>query len=379
MSEDSKIIDWLRLINTEGIGAVGFAKYISAYGSATCALDFLTSRGKKVPSVAWAQKEMEHAFDLNVHILLKDDELYPQQLLSLKDAPPVLYAKGNLNLTNSSPTIAIVGSRNASLNSYQLTQKIAFDLSEQQVLVISGMARGIDSAAHNGALTAQNGKGTTIAVLGTGIDQIYPPENKNLYNKIAEQGLLLSEMPFESAALTGSFPRRNRIVAGMSCGVLITEASEKSGSLITARYATEQHKTLFAVPGSPSDARAGGTNALLRSGACWAENAQDVLKVIKSPTFRQTAPCMHTDFGDLFTKPLDNSVKTTDIPTCSMSGIEAFLSTDPVDIDEIIRYSQLDTATVSMQLLDLEMQGKIIRLPGNKISLNGNKEKEHKQ
>lgn len=371
MANISQIIDCLRLINTEGIGAVSYAKFIKTYGTAAASLAFLSKQNKKIPSLNWAEKEIELSQKYNVRILLTDDEDYPLLLKNLHDAPPVLYAKGKTELLNAQPAVAVVGSRNASLNARKLTEKIAFDLTEKNVLIISGMARGIDAAAHNGALEACSGHGSTIAVLGTGIDKIYPPENSNLYHLIENQGLLLSEVSFNSSATAANFPRRNRIVAGLSAGVLVTEASEKSGSLITAKFGAAQNKLLFAIPGNPLDPRAAGTNRLLKSGAVLTESAEDILKVLNSPQNILSKPKPADFCGDLFTNALDNCTKTTDISTNPKYPIEDFLSAEPADIDEIIRCSELDTATVMMQILDLEMEGKIIRLPGNKIALSG--------
>ena len=379
MLRRDEISDWLRLINTDGIGAVGSAKLMAAHGTAGAALEFLAAGGKKIPSREWAEREMAQADEQQVKIILKKDSLYPQSLLQIHDAPPVLYVKGQLRLLSARKAIAVVGSRSASLNARRLTEKIAYDLSESQVLVVSGMARGIDAAAHLGAMEAQNGKGPTVAVLGTGIDRIYPPENRDLYYRIAEQGLLLTEVPFAGEAVAAGFPRRNRIVAGLSRGVLVTEASEKSGSLITARFAAKQKKTIFAVPGSPSDPRAAGPNRLLKAGAVLTEKAEDILKMLKNTANSPAAENLSGFCGDLFTKPLDNYAKTADIPTCPHLPIADFLSAAPADIDEIIRCSGLDAATVMMQILDLELSGRIIRLPGNKIALSGSKKEENRQ
>lgn len=379
MLRENEISDWLRLINTDGIGAVGFAKLTAAHGSAGAALEFLTERGKKIPSREWAEQEIARAAGQQVEIILKKDALYPQNLLQIRDAPPVLYAKGRLRLLSERRAVAVVGSRNASLNARGLTKKIAYELSEQRILIVSGMARGIDAAAHMGAMEALNGKGPTIAVLGTGIDRIYPPENRDLYHRIAEQGLLLTEVPFAGEALAAAFPRRNRIVAGLSRGVLVTEASEKSGSLITARFAAEQKKLIFAVPGSPSDMRAAGPNRLLKAGAVLTEKAEDVIAALKNAPDNPPDGNLSGFCGDLFTKALDNCSKTADIPTCPHLPITDCLSTAPADIDEIIRSSGLDTATVMMQILDLELSGRIIRLPGNKIALSGSEKEENRQ
>ena len=366
MADAKEIFDWLKLANTDGVGAVTFTKLLSEYGSAEAALDFWQSRGHKLADDTWVENEIAAAERDNITVILQKDEIYPQKLRQTHDAPPILYAKGNIKLLKTSKSLAIVGSRNASLNARDLTAKIACELAEENILIVSGMARGIDTAAHIGALRSHRGTGPTIAVLGTGVDTVYPPENDKLYHQIAEQGLLLSEMPLSSVALGGSFPRRNRIISGLSDGVLVTAASEKSGSLITARFAAEQKRTLFAVPGSPSDPRAAGPNRLIRAGAVMVESADDIIRNLSSA---DNLP-LQTDFcGDLFTKPLDNYVKTVDIPDYPQNRIEEFLSTEPADIDEIIRASGLDTATVMMQILDLEISGRLIRLPGNRVVL----------
>ncbi len=373
MSSSQEICNWLRLANTDGIGAITFTKLLRNYGSVADVLCVLEKNGKIIPSQFWAEDQLANAEQQNINIILKQDDIYPQKLKSLRDAPPILYAKGNLSLISLSPSVAIVGSRNASLNARHLTSEIAFDLTEKHILVISGMARGIDSASHLGALDALEHNGPTIAVLGTGVDVIYPPENHDLYQRIAKQGLLLSELPLGSSAVGSSFPRRNRIISALSDGVLVSEASEKSGSLITAHFAIEQNKILFAIPGSPSDPRSAGPNRLLRAGAHMVENADDIIKVINTAPADNSLKELPNFSADLFTMPLDNSPKTTNIPTDRKLEIEEFLSTDAVDIDELIRASGLDTATVMMQIVDLELKGQVMRLPGNKISLNGKK------
>ena len=373
MASPQEIYDWLRLVNTDGIGAITFAKLIRNYGSVAEALKILEKNGRKLPTQTWAETEFLNAERQNIKIILKCDNIYPQNLLALRDAPPILYAKGNLNLLSLAPPVAIVGSRNASLNARQITTKIAFDLTEKHILVISGMARGIDSSAHLGALEALDNCGPTIAVLGTGVDIIYPPENSDLYHRISEQGLILSEMPLGNSALGSSFPRRNRIISALSNGVLVSEASEKSGSLITANFAIKQQKQIFAIPGSPSDPRSAGPNKLLRAGAHMVETADDIIQVINTSSQNNSLKELPLFSDDLFTMPLDNSSKTTNIPTDRKLEIEEFLSTDAVNIDELIRVSGLDTATVMMQIVDLEMEGRIIRMPGNKIALNGKK------
>ena len=368
MTADDDIAARLQLINTEGIGPVGFKRLLARFGSAEEALRE-TAAKKKVPSRQWAEEELERVRSFGAIVLSSADPRYPQKLSELDDAPPLLYVKGNIALLNHRPAVAVVGTRNATIIGRKLTSKISFELTENDVLIVSGMARGIDAAAHKGAMYAKERRGPTIAVLGTGIDRIYPPENEELYHQIGEQGLLVSEYPMGTIAQSGNFPRRNRIVAA-----LVAEATGKSGSLITARMAADRNRLIFAIPGSPGEARSEGPNSLLRRGALWAENAADILNVLNSKI--RPEPLRPTDGGecDLFTKTLDNLQKTADIPpvkNCDKNSILAYLSAEGTDTDEIIRSSGLDAPSVAMLLIELEMEDKIIRLPGNKIALTG--------
>ena len=373
MAKNGDILSRLRLINADGIGPVGFRRLLSRFGSAENALREIAGK-KQLPSPEWAEEERERAAAFGAEILTDDDPRYPQALLELKDAPPVLYAKGRLDLLNHRPAVAVVGTRNATIVGRKLTSRIAYELTENDTLVVSGMARGIDAAAHKGAMYAKQQKGPTIAVLGTGIDKIYPAENENLYRQISEQGLLLSEYPMGTLPQSGNFPRRNRLVAGLAQAVLVAEATRKSGSLITAHLAADGGRTVFAVPGSPGEARSEGPNFLLRHGALWAENANDILTVLSQKTKPEPLKIPSFDKCDLFTNPLDNFQKTADIPPVkenTKGSILEYLSAEGVDTDEIIRSSGLDAPTVAMLLIELEMEDKIIRLPGNKIALTG--------
>ena len=253
MTADDDIAARLQLINTEGIGPVGFKRLLARFGSAEEALRE-TAAKKKVPSRQWAEEELERVRSFGAVVLSSADPRYPQKLSELDDAPPLLYVKGNIALLNHRPAVAVVGTRNATIIGRKLTSKISFELTENDVLIVSGMARGIDAAAHKGAMYAKERRGPTIAVLGTGIDRIYPPENEELYHQIGEQGLLVSEYPMGTIAQSGNFPRRNRIVAALSEAVLVAEATGKSGSLITARMAADRNRLIFAIPGSPGEA-----------------------------------------------------------------------------------------------------------------------------
>lgn len=375
MRANPSLIARLRLINTEGIGPVGYKKLVLRFGSAEAALNDVIHK-KNVPSEEWAKDEIARAEAAGVEIVADDDRRYPQALLALKDAPPLLYAKGNIELFNHRPMLAVVGTRNASIAGRRFASRMAFELTENNVLIVSGMARGIDSAAHKGALYARGQRGPTVAVLGTGIDLVYPLENENLYRQIAEQGLLVSEYPLGTAAQSGNFPRRNRIVAGMANGVLVTEATQKSGSLITARFAADNGRTVFAVPGAPGDARSEGPNFLLRHGALWTEKAGDITTAFSALPSSPLPRSTERQSADLFTMPLDNLQKSVDIPPIKSrdkNTLLTYLSAEGVDADELIRSSGLDAPTVALLLIELEIEEKIIRLPGNKIALTGKK------
>lgn len=268
--------------------------------------------------------------------------------------------------------MAIVGARNASINGRKIASRIAYDLTENDVLIISGMARGIDSAAHKGAMYAKNKLGPTIAVLGTGIDVVYPAENKDIYKMIAEQGLIISELPFGTAAQISTFPRRNRIISALSAGTLVVEASLHSGSLITAKCALEQGKDIFAVPGSPLENRSQGPNHLIKEGAVLTENAEDILNILSINQNRQIKS------AQLSLKPLDkveNRVNISDIKISeplpnkenNLPLIE-LITFEGVDIDELLRSSGLMQADFFSQLLDLEFSGKIERQVGNRVA-----------
>ena len=272
---------------------------------------------------------------------------------------------------NSPLTLAVVGARNASINGRKTAAKIACELTSNQVLIISGMARGIDSAAHKGALHALNQQGPTLAVLGTGVDVVYPPENQDLYQKIIDNGAVISEFPLGTGPQPNNFPRRNRIVAALAQGTLVVEATARSGSLITARLALEQGRDIFAVPGSPLDQRAQGPNRLIKDGANLVESAEDILNILLLNNNRRIRPFIKPRTQDLFAAPIDISEKTADIPQQSSAAdsLLNLLDFEGVYVDEIIRRSGLDASSLSLLLLELEMDGKIERRAGNKVAL----------
>lgn len=370
MANTEEILDYLQLINTENIGPKTFIQLLNKYGSIKEALLNLPTKFSLF-SREKAQRELELAQHLGVQILTSHSPEYPQSLLNIPDYPPVLYAKGNIKLLNSSLSLAIVGSRNASINGRKLASKIAHDLTNQEVTIISGMARGIDTAAHKGAMYAQEQQGATIAVLGTGVDIPYPAENKEIYEQICHQGCVVSEFPLGTTPQATNFPRRNRIISGLSNGVLVVEANLHSGSLITAYTSAEQGRDVMAIPGSPLDGRAQGTNKLIKDGAYLVENADDIAEILRTSQISDAPHRQMTIQEDLFTTPLDNEIKTDNIPEHknSSSAVIDFLTTEGVYVDEIIQTSGLDSAIVNAELLYLELEGKIVRQPGNKVAL----------
>lgn len=368
MAAREEIIAALRLINTPKIGAKSFYRLVGEYGSAAAAVQALANGAKYQP---WGEKQAENelktAERLGVAILLADDDAYPPVLRQTPNAPPVLYVKGNLNALHYNKAVAIVGARSASINGRKTAAKIAYDLTEQGGCVISGMARGIDTSAHKGAMFACQETGATIAVLGTGVDVIYPPENKLLYEQIAINGCVISEMPFGTQATANQFPRRNRIVAAMSEAVLVIEAGLKSGSLITAQFAAEQKKMLFAVPGTPGESRSLGSNHLIKEGAVLVETAADILPFLKGNKVSELKQKEIPKQKVLVFENNDaNFSKQKNRPT----GLIDFLTVDGISIDELIRLSGKDASTIAMEILELELSGIAERRPGNKIALN---------
>lgn len=372
MVSDDDILDYLQLINTENIGHKTFFQLLDKFGSVKEALQNLPPRYTLYDRTK-AKEELSLAKHLGVKILTSHSPEYPQSLLSIEDYPPILYARGHTELLNNHLCLAMVGARNASINGRKLAAQIAYDLTQQGIVIVSGMARGIDSSSHKGAMHANQKQGPTIAVLGTGIDIPYPSENKELYEQICQQGCLISEFPLGTSPQPHNFPRRNRIISGLSSAVLVAEANLHSGSLITAYTAAEQGRDVMAVPGSPLDGRSKGTNKLIKEGAYLVEDAGDILDILQN-NYTQTRHLEPQQ--NLFTHPLDNKTKTDNIPqeekeeetTTSMAVID-FLTPDGVYVDELIEISGLDSATVNAELLYLELEGKITRQAGNKVAL----------
>ena len=363
------LVNILRLLNTDGIGPVTFYKLLEKHGNIPAALEAISAK-KTVYSQDQAEQLLADAEKKNVKIIPYTSPEYPQTLLQISDAPPVIYALGNTELLNYPYSVAIVGARNASIAGRKIASRIAYDLTQADVLVVSGMARGIDAAAHKGALYAKQQQGPTVAVLGTGVDEIYPAENTELYQDICRQGLAVSEFAPGTKAQVSNFPRRNRIISALTQGILVAEASLNSGSLITARLALEQGKDIFAVPGSPLENRAAGPNRLIKEGAILTESAEDILNVLSISQNRQ----IKIKQTELF--PLDkakNNVnisehKNTEKSNSDNINLLDLISYEGVDIDVLLRTSQLSQADFFSQILDLEFSGKIQRQAGNKVA-----------
>lgn len=362
---DAERLDWLRLIRTENVGPVTFHRLIEQYGTARKAIEVLPDLARRggrvkplrVPPKAEAEREMEANARVGARLLCSCEPDYPEPLAAVDDAPPVISVLGHAHLLKRR-TIAMVGARNASLNGRKFAEGLARDLGSAGLLVASGLARGIDTAAHRGAL----GSGTAAVVAG-GVDVVYPEENEGLYRDIAAQGVVVAECAVGTTPQARHFPRRNRVISGLSLGVVVVEAAMKSGSLITARMALEQGREVFAVPGSPLDPRCKGTNNLLRQGATLVEDADDVLRVFQ----HLTAPPL-AERKDLFSFARPVVPDESEVVRARAIVIEN-LSPTPVAIDELVRGCQLSPPVVLTVVLELELAGRVQRLPGNQISL----------
>jgi DNA processing protein len=363
---DAERLDWLRLIRSENVGPISFRHLLRRFGSARAALEALPELarrggGARTPRLfpkAEAEREIETLDRLGARLVGRDEPAYPAALAAIDDAPPLLSLKGDAALLGRQAA-AIVGARNASANGRRLAEDIARELGAAGFVVVSGLARGIDHAAHRGSLETG-----TIAVVAGGVDIAYPPDNAELQEAIGERGLLLSEMPPGTVPQARHFPRRNRLISGLALGVLVVEAALRSGSLITARCALEQGREVLAVPGSPLDPRCRGTNDLIRQGATLAEGATDIIAALAG----MTSPPL------TITNNFENSSQLSEISDDSLKDgarreIENLLGPDPVAVDELVRQCQMSAPAVRAALLELELAGRLERHPGNRVSL----------
>ena len=356
----------LRLAKSEHVGPITFRQLLARFGTAgkaLAALPGLAKRGGLRKTIRIFPKDQareifETVSGIGCFFLFLGDDLYPEALAALEDAPPFLVAKGHAHLLGRK-TLAIVGARNASVNGQRFSSNLARQLGQQDFVIVSGLARGIDAHAHLGALETG-----TIAVLGGGIDIYYPRENRGLQDNIAENGLLLTEHTTGTKPQPQHFPRRNRIISGLSLGVVVVEAALRSGSLITARLALEQGREVFAVPGHPLDPRAKGPNSLIRSSALLIESAEDILEALKE---RLQTP-LSDPTKDLFdgweevAQEVENIEETRDL-------VVQMLSPSPTPIDDLLRHGNLTAPLLLAILLELELAGLVKRHPGNQVFL----------
>jgi len=385
---------WIALRAVEEIGCVGFRTLLQAFSTPEGVFSASIQTLRVVPGIGpktahniksfsdWdkAEKEIEQADRLGVDIITCEDAAYPRRLLNIYDYPPLLYVKGSLHPEEI--CVAVVGSRIASMYGKYTTEKICRELALRGVTVVSGLARGIDSAAHRGALA---GKGRTVAVLGCGLDMIYPPENEDLARDVAANGAIVTEFPFATPPNAPNFPSRNRIISGISLGVVVVEAGEKSGSLITARIAAEQGRSVFAVPGEIGAAGSRGTHRLIKQGAILFESIEDVLDEIlpqagvalpsEPPSFsRSSVP----ESGPLQTAASSTVPEVSGVTAPASAGLGmseqrllGLISSQPVTIDTLIGASGLKAQEVLNALLVLELRGLIRQMPGKQFLLKG--------
>ncbi|MCC0029503.1 MAG: DNA-protecting protein DprA [Brucellaceae bacterium] len=364
---DSQRLHWLRLIRSENVGPATFRQLINRFGSAEealSALPELAARGgargtQRIATVAEAEAELDAARACGARFVAIGEEDYPANLRAVDGPPPLLAMKGAAAPASARP-VAIVGSRNASVAGMRLARRLASELGEAGHGIASGLARGIDRAAHEGSLATG-----TVAALAGGLDMPYPPENLDLYEAIpANGGCLVSEMPFGREPRARDFPRRNRLIAGMALGLVVVEAAHRSGSLISARLANEMGRLVFAVPGSPLDPRSAGTNGLIRQGATLVTGAQDILEALAPLDARMPPDAMSEPAGE------DDDFASAPAPDDDMRArITAALGPTPVHVDDIIRHTGAPPAQVALVLLELELAGRLERHSGGAVSL----------
>ena len=362
---DAADIARLRLIRTAQIGPVTYRQLIARFGDAAAAIEALPGLARRgggraplVAPVALAERELAMAAKLGARHLFLDDADSPPLLAELDDAPPALTLRGDLALLRRT-AVAMVGARNASAAACRFARQLAFQLADEGVAVVSGLARGVDTAAHVGALGHEMGEGGTIGVIAGGIDVVYPPENAALQESIATRGLLIAEQPPGTEPRARHFPYRNRIIAGLAVGTVVVEAAPKSGSLITARLAGEQGREVMAVPGSPLDPRAQGCNGLIRDGAVLIQSVADVLETIRPIDAR-----MVRSPGMRFEGP-----PPEDASDAERRDLLSLLGPVPVAVDELIRQSGLAPPIVQTVLLELELGGRLERHAAGRVSL----------
>jgi DNA processing protein len=381
LSRDEKI-DWLQLCRSGGVGPQTFFKLLRRFGSVRRGLEELPRLAREAGSEErWrrcrrdeAEAEVEAIAELGCALIAHGEPAYPQRLAEISDPPPLLIVRGRVDLLEA-PAVAVIGARNASANGRMLAHNLANELAAGGLLIVSGLARGIDAAAHEGALAAG---APTVAVIASGVDVAYPSDNAELMERIAESGAVVSERPLGAVPQARHFPRRNRLISGMSLGLVVVEAAPQSGSLITARLAAEQGREVMAVPGSPLDPRHRGTNQLLRDGATLVESAADVLAALgplAAVPDRRPRPAASTEPRAIRRTEERVPRAPPQLPLDSANGADLLgrlcerLGPEPLLVDELIRQCQASTAEVQRALLELELDGRLERHPGNRVSL----------
>jgi DNA processing protein len=361
---DEQRIDWLRLIRSENVGPRTFRALVNRYGGARAALEALpelarrggAARTIRVHPREEAEREIAAARRLGASFIALGEPAYPRRLAAIDDAPPLIAVRGNLAAL-ARPMVGMVGSRNASAAGIKFAERLAHELGAAAFVIVSGLARGIDAAAHRASVATGS-----LAALAGGHDRLYPEEHAGLLEAMLAQGAAISEMPFGWEPRARDFPRRNRLISGLSLGVVIVEAAKRSGSLITARFALEQGREVFAVPGSPLDPRAEGTNGLLKQGATLVTEAADVIAVLEPILDR--APDLPTEEPDIS----DEMVAGEPDPDVR-ARIVALLGPAPIGIDDLVRLSGAPAGIVRTVLLELELAGRLDRQGGGLVSL----------
>ncbi|GAN89484.1 DNA processing chain A [Gluconobacter frateurii M-2] len=382
---DRDRLDAMRLARTPGVGPINFSRLLCQYGGPTAAVEALPDRMRQagrldlpsIPSAAQMASEIEALHRMGGDVLIRGDAAYPLMLSFIKDAPPVLFVQGDPTKL-SLRSVGIVGARNASAAGIRMAESLSAELADSGICVISGLARGIDSAAHEAALYPSL---TTAAVAG-GLDHVYPPENAKLQASIAERGCVVTEAPLGTIPQARHFPRRNRLIAGISLGCVVVEAAMHSGTLITASLALSYDREVYAVPGSPLDPRSRGGNDLLRHGATLTENVQDILSCLPSELPDPLLPPwmknqQNTALFQGFSEPcmpwgMEASEPWED-PDLVLEKVLPLLSVIPVTVDEVMRRCQFSVSAVLSVLTELELGGVVEFVPGGRVALQPNR------
>ena len=357
--------DWIRLIRTKGLGVLTFQRLLNRYGpNASDIIKALPNLKGAVSKLILAsedsvQNEIEQAEKFGARYIAQCEPDYPEFLRTIADPPPIICVYGDTQALLK-PSIAIIGARNASAAGRRLSREISLGLAEQGFNVVSGLARGIDADAHKGALNA-TARLTTTAVMAGGVNKIYPPEHAELHTEIAQSGLILSEAPFGYVAKAQDFPRRNRIVSGLSLGVVVIEASQRSGSLITSRLALEQGREVMAAPGSPLDERTSGSNGLIKQGAWLIENADDVVSALEGMAFPRQSSRVRPKSGQMINQ-------NTDLTHEQIERLKEALSPTPCSLDDLIAATGLHASQLRSALAELELDGSAILQPDGTAS-----------